>query len=640
MAQVELKKYLFVGADVDRLSFFKNAQELGIIEFIDPQSRPLEERDDQAHLFLHAIKVLRSLPTLSQKEVSDFSKAEPLSKKIVNYREEIERLEEACRLDRLEESRVAIFGNFSMEDIKFIEEKTSKKIQFFCAKKNAEIEDTPELVKIASDGGLEYYFAINDAPKVYHGLAVIKIEATAQTYRNRIVENERKIDQLNDELKALACYNAFLHKALYRRMDQVHLGLTQERATKFEEGLFAVEGWVPLTKCEMLQSLCASKHIYYQEIALEETDRVPTYLENKGADRLGEDLVYVYDTPSTTDADPSRWVLWAFALFFGMIIGDAGYGLIFLGLSIFLYYRFPKAQGLAKRTIKLAIFLSTFCVIWGLLTTSFFGLNIALDNPLRKVSLVSWLVEKKTEFHIQEKDAVYQEWVKEYPALAKTQNAPEFLRNAAKPSENGSSFSFPMYEKFVDDILFELALFIGCLHIIFSLLRNIRRHWAGIGWVIFLIGSYLYFPTMLHSTSFSNFLFGIREQFAQTVGIEMVYGGIGLAILLGLIQKRWAGFLEIMTLIQIACDVLSYLRLYALGLAGMIMATTFNEIASMVGVFFGVFVILAGHLINMSLAIMSGVIHGLRLNFLEWYHYSFEGGGRLFKPLARLSKEN
>jgi V/A-type H+-transporting ATPase subunit I len=92
-----------------------------------------------------------------------------------------------------------------------------------------------------------------------------------------------------------------------------------------------------------------------------------------------------------------------------------------------------------------------------------------------------------------------------------------------------------------------------------------------------------------------------------------------------------------MNMVQIFGDVLSYIRLYALALAGMMVASTFNNLGISVGIIGGIFIILFGHLTNVSLSIMGGVIHGLRLNFLEWYHYSFEGGGRLFNPL-RLKK--
>jgi len=86
--------------------------------------------------------------------------------------------------------------------------------------------------------------------------------------------------------------------------------------------------------------------------------------------------------------------------------------------------------------------------------------------------------------------------------------------------------------------------------------------------------------------------------------------------------------------IQVFADVLSYLRLYALALGGMVMAHTFNDhLGIEVGVVSGTLILLAGHFVNIGICAMGGVIHGLRLNFLEWYHYSFEGGGRLFNPL-------
>ncbi len=85
-------------------------------------------------------------------------------------------------------------------------------------------------------------------------------------------------------------------------------------------------------------------NIHVEPIAAEEKDRIPTYLENEGVARLGEDLVHIYDTPSRTDRDPSRWVFFAFAVFFSMIIADAGYGLILLGLSLFLMYKFGKKK--------------------------------------------------------------------------------------------------------------------------------------------------------------------------------------------------------------------------------------------------------------------------------------------------------
>jgi V/A-type H+-transporting ATPase subunit I len=141
---------------------------------------------------------------------------------------------------------------------------------------------------------------------------------------------------------------------------------------------------------------------------------------------------------------------------------------------------------------------------------------------------------------------------------------------------------------------------------------------------------------MIHVTSMANFLGWIHPALAAAVGLQLIWVGVGGALALALIQNKWKGIRELEKLIGIFSDVLSYLRLYALALAGTILAETFNSMGENVGLVGGFFVIIIGHGVNISLGLMSGVIHGLRLNFIEWYHYSFEGGGRLFKPLMLL----
>ena len=100
--------------------------------------------------------------------------------------------------------------------------------------------------------------------------------------------------------------------------------------------------------------------------------------------------------------------------------------------------------------------------------------------------------------------------------------------------------------------------------------------------------------------------------------------------------------MSIAKVIELFADILSYLRLYALGLAGMILASTFNDMGlglmESFGVIVGSIVIVVGHMINIVVGIMGGTIHGLRLNFIEWYHHCFEGGGKLFQPLKLLTK--
>ena len=128
----------------------------------------------------------------------------------------------------------------------------------------------------------------------------------------------------------------------------------------------------------------------------------------------------------------------------------------------------------------------------------------------------------------------------------------------------------------------------------------------------------------------------ISKPVAFEVGLQLLYAGMGLAIVLALIQNRLKGLVELTKPIELFADILSYLRLYALGLAGMILAETFNGMAESWGPVLGAFVLLIGHTTNIAVGMIGGTIHGLRLNFIEWYHHCFEGGGKLFHPLKLL----
>ena len=130
-----------------------------------------------------------------------------------------------------------------------------------------------------------------------------------------------------------------------------------------------------------------------------------------------------------------------------------------------------------------------------------------------------------------------------------------------------------------------------------------------------------------------HYVLGVPPDVGASEGLILMSGGFGLAVLLAIIQNKLLGLAEIANVIQVFADVLSYLRLYALALAGAIMGETINEMSSAMPFVVAVILMIAAHAVNMALGIMGGVIHGLRLNFLEWYHYSFEGGGKPFKPL-------
>jgi len=635
---INLKKYLFMGAKEEIDEFFWRAQQNGCLEFISVSGKKAFELPSRIQHLIAALKIIRKLPVKKPyKGLQDLPLAHKTADRVLFLKAEIERLMEEKRLIEAEISRVGPFGDFSLEDIDFIEKEGKRKIQFFCMKtaKSHKTNFTDEVIYIGTEYDLDYFVTINKQQTAYPEMIEMRIDRPVGELKLHLEIVKEKLHDSEVELKSYAGHIQFLHDTLIEELNHFHLqSAKKEVEFPIGESIFAIEAWVPENKTIQLFGLLDALAVHAEEIAIEESDRVPTCMENKGANALGEDLVKIYDIPATTDKDPSGWVLWAFALFFAMIVADGGYGLIYLGIALLLKLKFPHLVEKGRRGFNLLVLLGVSCVVWGFISCSFFGLKFAPDSPLAKVSVVRYLAEKKADYHMEKKDDVYSEWMKKYPEVQEAKTGKYFLQSAAE--KKNLTTAYEALDKFVDNILLEFSLMFGAIHLSLSLLRYFFRNLAAIGWVGFLVGGYLYFPSMLNATSMINFMGWIDKDTATTLGLQLIYGGIGTALILALIQKRWKGIGEIANLIQVFADTLSYLRLYALGLAGGIMAATFNEIGGVLGFAIGAVIIIAGQGVNLLLATMSGVIHGLRLNFLEWYHYSFEGGGKLFNPLRKI----
>lgn len=632
---VKLHKYLLFGPKKEMDGFFDLAQKAGFIEFIGIGRKKALEMPSEAKTILSAIKVLKEHGTHGK--TPDVLEESPIyfANRVLEKKEEFERLSEEERILEAESARIAPFGDFSKEELLLLEKGGKRQIQFFCMKSDLAREKTlpPNVIYIGTEYDLDYFLSIQKERVDFPEMVEILIDKPIGEVKKKLRYTRIQIAQLEREIHEAATFLPLLQRGLLGYLNDYQLQMTKNDViTPLRDALFAIEAWVPETKIKALQGLIGGLKVEAVQIAIEKGDRIPTYQENRGFSRVGEDLVHVYDTPAASDKDPSLWVLVFFALFFAMIIADAGYGLIYLAVGFFLKWKCKKPTAFLKRFIKLVFITSLSCIVWGTLTASFFGIEIGPNNPFRKVSFLHYMARKKAEYHLEKKDDVYKDYAHRFPQVASARDGHDFLVKTKHIVEGR-----PIYQAlndFYDSILLEISLFVGMVHISFSFLRNSKRNWAGLGWIVFMIGGYLYFPLFLDATSFLNFLGVISKAASAFYGKYLLYSGLGLVFLLSLLEgKKWGALHEVTNAIQVFADVLSYLRLYALALAGMIMASTFNELGMEAGIFGGTIIILLGHLTNLTLAVMSGVIHGLRLNFLEWYHYSFEGGGRAFDPL-------
>lgn len=657
--RIDAKKVLFVGAASQRQQFFERAQQMGIVEFTLPKSSSAivsSTPSDPAlaaklDYLLAALKILGRLPLQKPAEFVHLAStslqatktwemnahAVDLARDVVNLHSEAVQIESQIAGLRLERATALPFGTFSMEDLHTFAARSCRTARFFCCALRRLPQSLPrEFIEIARDKSTCF------------GLSLAKELAMPAPFREvQLAKSASDIDRALGELavKKEAIAQTFVFKkgsegilrhALLAGINIDARQRAQGTADAFlGEHLFSAQGWIPSTKLDGLESLTATLEVCALPIASDVDEVEPTCLSNRGTGRIGQDLTEVYDVPAVTDRDPSSWVLWSFVCFFAIIVGDGGYGMLFLACSVLASRKWGAKvdkAGPISRALRLARILSVACIAWGFLSATFFSLPFAPDSSVRLVSPISTLAEWKAAYHFAHKDFVYSSWIERLPTLAQLHSGGAILQNAT--TLEGGQKIYKLQEVLLDQIALELALVIGVVHICSSLARYALRNWAAVGWIIFLIGAYLYIPDMFEATTLAQYVFAISSKTCASIGLRMMQLGGGLALCLALIRGGLWGVLEVMTLMQIGADVLSYLRLYALGLSGAILSRTINQGATAVGGVAAVAILVTGHSINLGLALMGGVIHGLRLNFLEWYHYSFDGGGRMHNPLA------
>src|SRR5580700_5733746 len=318
---VEVKKYLILGTKEEIDQFFSRSQQEGVIEFIPPAKKVMEAVPAELQHLLRAMKILRKLPVKKPYEgTMDLQHADETAQKILYLKAEVERLYEERRLLETEMVRVAPFGDFSLEDIDYIEKQGRCKVQFFCMKTGkAYIND--EIIYIGNEYDLDYFIAINKGLRIYPEMIEIRIDRPLGELQMHLGFVKESLHQIEAELKGFAGYLDFLHEAFVERLNDYHLASAKKDVTHpLDNSLFVAYAWIPSNKTHLLASVTDGMAIHCEPILIEESDRTPTYMENQGSCRIGEDLVKIYDIPATTDRDPSGWVFWSFALFFAMIV--------------------------------------------------------------------------------------------------------------------------------------------------------------------------------------------------------------------------------------------------------------------------------------------------------------------------------
>lgn len=351
--------------------------------------------------------------------------------------------------------------------------------------------------------------------------------------------------------------------------------------------LFALQGWVPDDRLNEVRDICADQGLAMLAQEPDRDETPPTLLEQPQEEAAGVSLAMFYQVPDYRGWDPTILLLLSFTLFFAMILADAGYGLILLCAALIFWRRLDHSVQ-ARSWRRLWLVLSGATIVYGMLVGSYFGAAPRDDARV----LNSFAVLDLNDFAT----------------------------------------------------MMRLSILVGVLHLALAHAMAFRANpaatrWANLAWIGILIGS---FAIWLSGQTGPWFVIGAGLATAGLVGLILFSSARPVNRPLDWVWRLFDGVTKLSGLMGMFGDVLSYMRLFALGLASASLAITFNDLAfgamssrSGLGILGGLLILLIGHALNLGLGLMSGVVHGLRLNYIEFYKWGLPEEGIAFRAFAR-----
>ena len=412
-----------------------------------------------------------------------------------------------------------------------------------------------------------------------------RLEALYDTTEQAIEGNEKKLVALSEtdipSLKAAL-------KELQSQIEFSKVVLSSEQTAG--DKLMLIEGWAPAYSKVEIEAYLNDAHVYYEITDPMPGDNVPIRLNNKGFFAWFEPICKLYMLPKYNELDLTPFFAPFFMVFFGLCLGDSGYGLfLFLGATAYRLLA-KKVTPSMKSIISLIQVLSASTFFCGLLTGTFFGANIYdLDWPI---------VQR--------------------------------LKHAVLMDNND---------------MFRLSLILGVIQILFGMVLKavnqtiqfgFKYAIATIGWIILLVSTAV---SALFSSSELLSMGGTAYKVVLCISGAMIFlfNTPGKNIFMNIGLGLWDSYNMVTGLLG---DVLSYVRLFALGLSGGILAGVFNSLAVgmspdnvIAGPIVMVLIFVIGHAINMFMNVLGAMVHPMRLTIVEFFKNSgYEGGGKEYKP--------
>ena len=516
--------------------------------------------------------------------------------------------------------RFSRWGDVDPADLRFLAEKGYFLFLYeIPAEYYSLIPETEKVLRVNGDKNLVRFILVSDNGNLPQDLPSQAVLVTLPSKATRLLREENedyksKIKAIERQVYSFSACKTGIEKNLKIlekeiEFENIYSGMDGEEG----EGslrLSWLTGFVPSKELKKVEMLAKQEKWGFLSDEPGEEDAVPTKLENNKVVSLIYPVSdFLGTVPGYREYDISGWFLLFFSLFFGMIFGDGGYGLLITLISVFAIIKNRK-KNLQPFILLLILGLTT--TLWGMLTCNWFGVPPqSLPESLKPlVFKLDW------------------NWI-----------------------SNASSLPADVVTQNLQIFCFTIALVQLAVAHIKGIVRNIRslKCLGEAGSLFMLMGIYYLVLNMVVSSErfpFDLVLFGDIK--ASSIMFPLIGVGFGLSFIFsnyeGSVLKSVLESLKniisvLLGVVNVFSDIVSYIRLWAVGLAGAAIANTVNEMAGPIMggfvIFLGILLLGFGHGLNMILNVLSVIVHGVRLNTLEFSsHLGMTWSGFKYKPFS------
>ena len=632
---VPMKKVsLIIRAD-KKAETLKKLRKLGIvhIEITEGSGERLTTLQEQIALLESAIFTIGKKKNAEQKEVGA-EKALSVAAQVAALDEE----KKQCQAERItlnsELDRLKIWGDIDPSGIRDLESK-GLEISFYEMPRSEyeSLADSVKTVRLDATKSTVRFMLVKsnseDDEKIVSSLNVYRLalpKISTDGMKQRIAELNDRVDAIDEQIASQVCYVESIKRATKTIEKEIEFetyatGMADEEILPESKQSISVayfKGYIEAENLDRLKQTATSNSWGLLVDDPCEEDNVPTKLKNNKFVSLIYPLTdFLGTVPGYFEYDISGWFLAFILIFFGIIFGDGGYGLLICTIAAIPIIKSLIAKKQISPTILLVGLFGLSTILWGTLTCTWFGLS--------PEQLPEWL----KSLSIPVISNVYADklwslpWTPEGVGLTTAQNLQIFC--------------------------FTLALIQLTVAHIKGAVRNKGsiKMLGDIGSILQLLGIYYLVLSLVVNAEVFSFGLVIGSVPVGTVAIALIGIGFVLSFVFSnyegsIIKSILSSFTNIVSVllgvVNVFSDIVSYIRLWAVGLAGAAISATVNELAGpLLGNF--MFMILAiillvfGHGLNMILNILSVIVHGIRLNTLEFSsHLDMSWSGHKFKP--------